>query len=257
MPFESVLRPEKPARHRRVAALLAAASLHMALLAIAVVQGFWRVDELPQPALVVPVWFPPPMPAGFMDSKKSFAQGDNRRTDKVRKRPEKKVTEAPTPLVDQKPSEEAVPIEEKNEREQGTTSDGEENDDKGDGKGKTGDCLPGADCDGNKPSCPPGAICSAGNTYLPPSVASQRCTHCPHPRLPPPLLATKNQHDFVARVCVGTAGTVTGVTVIRGISASVDSGVVATLQGWHYQPPTVSGSPVPFCHILHLVFRAR
>ncbi len=89
---------------------------------------------------------------------------------------------------------------------------------------------------------------------LPPVVGEKACLACTPPQLPPAYQQLGARHEMLVRICVGVDGKASSVSVLRGISESVDAGVKATVAAWRFAPYRVDGRPVPFCYNTRFVF---
>jgi hypothetical protein len=89
---------------------------------------------------------------------------------------------------------------------------------------------------------------------LPASVAEGRCISCPLPQLPPAFVRLGSPQRVDVKTCVGKAGDVTSVEVLRGLGPLADASVVGTVRAWHFMPPSVGDHPVPFCYPTRFLF---
>lgn len=66
--------------------------------------------------------------------------------------------------------------------------------------------------------------------------------------LPKALLNSEVQYRTVARICVGTNGAVSSVSMAMSAGPAVDDAVQTAIRRWRYTPLTLNGVPAPFCY---------
>jgi TonB family protein len=54
--------------------------------------------------------------------------------------------------------------------------------------------------------------------------------------------------EVVVEVTIDAEGNVVEEKLLRGVGYGVDEKVIAAIQGWHFQPATRNGVPIPSKH---------
>ena len=107
---------------------------------------------------------------------------------------------------------------------------------------------------------------STGEATAPVMVAPNVGTGMRHQRPQRPALqaraATRAEprgHVFwgLFKICVSAQGRVTDVKIIKGADPLVDNEWVGKMKLWQYQPYTLNGRPVPFCHPARIEVRSQ
>lgn len=247
MAFEGILAPSdpRPKRWRRGMLTLSLVA-HACLLSAGVAHSLWQVDEMPLPAVEVTLTAqvapppPPPPPAG----KK---QASERRQPKTRpaelQQPREPVDE-PEPAT---PEDEASASD---EAEPGGVPGGEKG-------GVQGGVLGGV-VGGVAPKPPPPK--PTGPKMVSGSVGRQQLLINPNVdpyrvKVPRALARSGAEFSALLRVCVSTAGRVTGVSILKGAGPPIDSQIPTVIGRWRYRPLTVGGQPTAFCYPLNYQIR--
>lgn len=248
MAFEGVLARSDPSPKRwRRATLTVSLVVHGGLLAAGVAHSLWQVDEMPLPAVevmltaqVAPPPPPPPPPAG----KKQASEPRRPKT---------------TPTELQQPREveptEPVPTAEDHadvESDTETTDEGEPAGVVGGEKGGVPGGVLGGVLGGAAPKPPPKP---AGPKMVSGKIGRQQLLINPNVdpyrvKVPRALARSGTEFSAMLRVCVSTAGKVTGVSIIKGAGPPIDSQIPTVIGRWRYRPLTVDGRPTPFCYPL-------
>lgn len=220
--------------------------VHGVLLAAGVAHSLWQVEEMPLPAVEVTLTAqvapppPPPPPAG----KK---QASEPRQPKTR----------PTELQQPREVEEAKP-EAAAEDDAETTEEAEPGGVAGGEKGGVLGGVLGGVVGGVAPKPPPPK--PAGPKMVSGSVGRQQLLINPNVdpyrvKVPRALARTGAEFSAVLRVCVSTAGRVTGVSIVKGAGPPIDSQIPTVIGRWRYRPLTIGGQPTPFCYPLSYQIR--
>jgi hypothetical protein len=254
MAFEAFLTQKRDRRRstlwRQVTVVLSL-GLHGVLLVAAGVYSFWRVDEVPPPAVTVtflggarapapppperaPVRREPPKP-------KVTAEKAEQPRIPALEQPHGPTNDKPPPPSSEVPNDVAVP---------GTQE--------GAPAGLLGDSGVAAVATVAAHRRPPAP--EVRPVTLPPSIGSaQRLTDINDPRFRPSLPAPLNRAGVMLwglfRVCVGPDGNVTTVAVLKTAEPTVDRDWAHVIQTWQYRPYTIDGRPTPFCHTMRLEVR--
>jgi protein TonB len=238
MAFEAFLTQDKAKPTARRSLLITASLIaHGALLTGGVIYSFWHVDELSPPTVTVTFLAnappPPPPPAA-----------------------KKKTTEKRTvtrEVVQPKPNEIIQPKkEEKQEDDDDGVVGGSDNGVKGGVVGGFGDgpAQPAA------PPPPPPPEPPAKPTFVGPNIGNQQMLTNPNVPpykliLPPAFQAAPGTTLWaMLQICVGVNGSVSNVSIIKGMDPKVDGLLAAKVRTWRYRPMSVDGKPVPFCYRL-------
>jgi len=227
--FGAFLAATRQRRRARPLPFALALAAHGALLVYGVVKSFWRVDEVRPPALMVVLSGPrlPPTPPP--------PEGGQRKQD-----------DSPPPKT---PPSHRATLPTKVEK-RATTTATNVNADPGARPGTGSQCPPGLLCDGLPVDPPPPPVVVSA----PPDVGEKSCLDCPRPHLPPAFRRLGIKQSMLVRICADRAGQVTRTQVLRGIDASADEGVTATIARWRFSPYVIDGRPVPFCYVSNFVF---
>jgi TonB family protein len=233
----------KEARPRRFTAIAISAALHLGAVGGAVAWRMTRADELPAPKslLIVHLARTPPLGAGAGVSK---APARARKT--VAKIPSALTPPTTIPTT-------TAPATTTTATTTTTTSSTTDGDGEaggggvgpGDGVGAGGGGG-GGDGMGSEPAPRPVA----------PDVADAYKLSGSLPSYTPAAKAARQTGTVLAKVCVGTMGAVSSVTVLRGLPL-LDDEVRRTVERWRYRPFLYNGRAVPFCHVASFVFELR
>jgi TonB family protein len=230
----------KEARPRRFAAIAISVALHVGAVGGAVAWRMIRADELPAPKslLIVHLARTPPLGANVGGSK---APARVRKT--VAKSPHELTP--PTPI----PTTNATTTTTSNATTSATTEG--EGDRGGAGLGPGDGTGAGSGNGGNgagtgEPAPRP----------IAPDVAEAYKLSGPLPSYTAAAKAARQTGTVLAKVCVGTTGAVTNITVLRGLPL-LDDEVRRTVERWRYRPFLYNGRAVPFCHVASFVFELR
>src|SRR5687768_14774357 len=99
-----------------------------------------------------------------------------------------------------------------------------------------------------------GTAAAAEPVMLPPDQAAARLQtdvkNGPHRlTLPPELDKAGAVYWGLFKICVSDKGEVSNVHTVKSTgSAELDAAWSGTVRAWRYQPHTVDGTAVPFCH---------
>lgn len=249
MAFEGVLAPGdlRPSRWRR-ATLTLSLIVHAGLLAAGVAHSLWQVEEMPLPAVevtltaqVAPPPPPPPPPAG----KKQTSEPRQPKTRPAELQEPREPVDEPEPV---ETAEDTAAT--SDEPEPGGVAGGEKG-------GVQGGVLGGV-VGGVKPKPPPPK--PAGPKMVSGSVGRQQLLINPNVdpyrvKVPRALARTGAEFSALLRVCVSTAGTVTGVSILKGAGPPIDSQIPTVIGRWRYRPLTIGGQPTAFCYPLNYRIR--
>jgi hypothetical protein len=223
MAFEGVLAAERSVPRRWLRLMVAISlGIHVAALTVGVAYSFWKIDEVPMPAVAVtlvggaPPAAPPP-PA-------------KRRT------PPK-----PRPQLD-KPRQLVQPTE---QTQKPKDDDGRDDGVEGGVSGGDGSAIPSA-----SPK-----VLQAQNArallLINPNVDPYVV------RLPPALARANATFSADVYICVSAEGHVTSVRLMRGADPAIDAQIPTVLGRWRYRPYVIDGKPVPFCWPLRYQIATR
>ncbi|HEY5958471.1 MAG TPA: TonB family protein [Polyangiaceae bacterium] len=249
MAFEGILTQTdtKPARWRRVT-LVASLVLHLAALAVGVVASFWRVDEMPMPAIHVmlaeaaPPPPPPPPPAGA-----------KRPTSRPRPKPTSR-----NELVQPDPDKETAKPQEKPAESEGVVGGVE-----GGVEGGVVGGVVGADVAPPKPPPPPPppkpvvpktVTAAVGQHQL--AINANEPPYC-CVRVPRALDRSGVNLTARVRVCVNAQGQVNQVQIVEGTGSDVDAQIPNFVRRWRYRPYIVDQQPSPFCYTFRYEMTVR
>jgi periplasmic protein TonB len=218
--------PPPGARRTRAITYAFALALHGALLAVAIVQGAGRVDEVApdRKIIVAPMRLPAPGAPAAEAPAKPKATPPRPKIARQRQAIVQPSKEIPRETVKQSEATD-VPI---------------SSDETDPGTGGRGGCK---GCTGTE---------GTSGHFVAPNVASGQLAIDPHAdphrvRLPPALTRSGLQLWALVRVCVSRDGTVDDVRFLKSADPIVDPLVVQALRTWRYRPYQVNGRPVPFC----------
>ncbi len=220
--------------------------VHGGLLAAGVAHSLWQVEEMPLPAVEVMLTAqvapppPPPPPAG----RKQAAEPRRKKAMPTELQQPREVDE-PEPV---EPAEEDTTTAE--EAEPGGVAGGEKG-------GVRGGVLGGV-VGGVTPKPPPPK--PAGPKMVSGSVGRQQLLINPNVdpyrvKVPRALARSGAEFSALLRVCVSTAGRVTGVSIVKGAGPAIDSQIPTVIGRWRYRPLTIGGQPTPFCYPLNYQIR--
>jgi hypothetical protein len=107
---------------------------------------------------------------------------------------------------------------------------------------------------GSGASLPPLPPRPAQPVHIATGIARSLRIHDVFPRMPELLRLQQRSETVDAQICVSVQGSVTGVR-LRGGSATLENVLREAMLTWRYRPLLLQGTPTPFCHDLHLVYR--
>lgn len=263
MAFEAFLASDaagkRSARWRRLTYTLSL-SLHAGLVLLGVGYSFWRVEEIQPPGVAVTLLtaLPPPAPPPPAAPAKAAPAKPKTLVEAARPR------SAPPPV--------APPVMQPRDRDEPPPAEAPDpapasvGDDEvpasaagipgGSGAGSPAGVAAGAAIVATPPPPAPAPL------FLPPSAGTQqRISDIEDARFRPTLPAVLKRPGRVVwglfRICVGTAGQVEDVRIMKSADPLVDNDWIATIRRWQYRPYEVSGRPVPFCHAARIEIRAE
>lgn len=248
MAFEGILAPQdrKPKRWLRVT-IAASLGVHVAALAAGVVHSLWQVEEMALPAVQVTLTaaVPPPPPPPPPPARRASP------TKTTPRNPEPK----PETLVQPKETPKEPPAEEP----AGSEDDAAEGEAGGEVGGVAGGVVGGVV---GSPAPPPPPRVAAGPKMVSPQIGSRQLLINPQspayrPKIPRALATSGQSFVAVVRMCVSAQGAVTGVSVMKGAGAAIDSQLPSVLGRWRYKPLLIDGRPTPFCYLLRYEIAER
>ncbi len=243
MAFDAFLNQDKakPRKGRRLTYMLSL-GFHAALLIVGVIYSFWQVEELSPPTVTVTIMAAPPPPPPPPPPKK-------RSSTKPKVQPVTIVQPRPNQIV--QPKEEPEPVED---------DDGEDDGVEGGVEGGTPGGTVGGVIGGVVESTGPAAAPPPPPEppkVLPPAVGAKQKLHAPDPELPEAFQRLGTVYNVMVKICVSAAGTVSGVTVLKGADPLIDASTVNTVKSWKFTPFTINNNPVPFCYATRFVFETK
>lgn len=243
MAFEGVLAPAdpRPTRWRR-GMLTLSLLVHGGLLAAGVAHSLWQVEEMPLPAVEVTLTAqvaPPPPPAAKQQTSEP-------------KRPKTRRAELQEPReTEPEPADTA-------EDEAATSDEPEPGGQVGGEKGGVAGGVLGGIVGSVTPKPPPPK--PAGPKQVSGAVGRQQLLINPNVdpyrvKVPRALARSGAQFSALLRVCVSTAGRVTGVSIMKGAGPAIDSQIPTVIGRWRYRPLTIGGQATAFCYPLNYQIR--
>ncbi len=94
------------------------------------------------------------------------------------------------------------------------------------------------------------AVSGLGNGEI--TIALQKVFPPPHPDLT--TIAPGHHGEVILNAVIDEQGKVTQLTLLKGITPTINDTVIATVQGWTYQPATRNGAPVSSEQELHFYY---
>lgn len=243
-------------RRRRRITYGVSLAVHGALLAVGVVYSFWHVEELSPPRIKVtflsaaPPPPPPPPPAGGGGA--------------ARKKPQVKTKTVATKTPELVQPRE-VKTEPKPEPEEKPTPEPGEKGEPGGVAGGVAGGTPGGTVGGTLGGKPGGTVggtlggtgTAAPAKFLPPHMGAGQKASGDEPPFPALLRRPGVVYRVLAKICVGTDGTVEKVTIMKGADSLLDQGVVSTVKTWRYRPLMANATAVPFCYPATFEFKTQ
>jgi hypothetical protein len=228
MAFEGVLAAERSAPKRWLRLMVAISlGIHVAALTVGVAYSFWRIDEVPMPAIAVTLVGGAPPAAPPPPAKRHTPPKPRPHLDKARQ------------LV--QPTEQT----QKRKDDEGGRDDGVE-----------------GGVSGGEASAVPTAAPTAAPKMLQAQNARALLLINPNVdpyvvRLPPALARANATFSADVYICVSAEGHVTSVRLVRGADPAIDSQIPTVLGRWRYRPYMIDGKPVPFCWPLRYQIATR
>ena len=278
MAFEALARsmasgggPAPAAPRARSRRLITAMSIvvHGVAVVAAVAYSYWHIEELSPPTVTVtfvtaapPTPPPPPAPLGG-GAGSPAARRRPPSPPKVNPVPRPSTPEPPklvAPTVEPPPAPpppHPVPAESPVAEQPGPAGPGVAGGSKAGVVGGVSGGIPGGTPGGTVGGTgagPPSAA-PVGARFLPPQMGAAQKLSGPEPDFPAVLRATAGmKYGVRAKVCVGTAGSVDGVLILKHGPPMLDASVTSAVKTWRFRPLVANGTPVPFCYFANFDF---
>jgi protein TonB len=230
-------------------------ALHVALIAAGVAYSFWHIEELTPPTVRVtfmasapPPPPPPPPAAGGGGARKKPVVKPHVVPTKTPEIVQPRETPKPeTPKEEPKPKPD-----DKTEGEKGGVIGGEKGGVIGGTVGGTAGGTAGGVVGGtgHTPGAPPAK-------FLPPNLGANQKLAGDDPPFPASLRRSGAVYRVLAKICVGTTGSVDKVTILKGADPQLDDGVMSTVRSWRFRPLLANATPIPFCYPATFEFKSQ